>query len=102
MILNFLSFHILLFSSDELNIPTSEYFQVDWTLGPSVLIIGNEATGLGENAKNLACQNGGQLVHVPMANTIDSLSAAMSGTVIIYEAYRQCITAKQVRDKTRT
>lgn len=91
-----------MFPSDELNIPSSEYFQVDWTLGASVLIIGNEATGLGENAKNLACQNGGQLVHVPMANKIDSLSAAMAGTVIIYEAYRQFITAKQVRDKTRT
>lgn len=91
-----------MFPSDELNIPSSEYFQVDWTLGPSVLIIGNEAPGLGENAKNLACQNGGQLVHVPMANKIDSLSAAMAGTVIIYEAYRQFITAKQVRDKTRT
>ena len=102
MILNFLSFHILLFPSDELNIPTSEYFQVDWTLGPSVLIIGNEATGLGENAKNLACKNDGQLVHVPMANTIDSLSAAMAGTVIIYEAYRQCIIEKQVREQTRT
>jgi len=96
------TFHILLFPSDELNIPSSEYFQVDWTLGPSVLIIGNEATGLGENAKNLACQNGGQLVHVPMANKVDSLSAAMAGTVIIYEAYRQFITTKQVRDKTRT
>lgn len=92
----------MLFPSDELSIPTLEYFQVDWTLGPSVLIIGNEATGLGENAKNLACQNGGQLVHVPMANTIDSLSAAMAGTVIIYEAYRQCITTKQFREKTRT
>lgn len=91
-----------MFSSDARNVPTSEYFQVDWTLGPSVLIIGNEATGLGENAKNLAGQNGGELVHVPMANTIDSLSAAMAGTVIIYEAYRQCITAKQVRDETRT
>ena len=92
----------MLFPSDDLNIPTSEYFQVDWTLGPSVLIIGNEATGLGESAKNLAYQNGGQLVHVPMANTIDSLSAGMAGTVIIYEAYRQYITAKQIRDKTRT
>lgn len=91
-----------MFPSDELNIPSSQYFQVDWTLGPSVLIIGNEATGLGENAKNLACQNGGQLVHVPMANKVDSLSAAMAGTVIIYEAYRQFITTKQVRDKTRT
>ena len=68
---------------------------MDWTQGPSVLVIGGETTGLGDTVKNLARQYDGQLVRVPMANTIDCLSAAMAGTVIIYEAYRQLLTAKQ-------
>ena len=87
----------MLFPSGELNIPSLKYFQVDWTLGPSVLVIGGETTGLGETVKNLASQYGGRLVHVPMANTLDSISAAMAGTVIVYEAYRQWIMATQAR-----
>ena len=70
---------------------------MDWTLGPSVLVVGGETTGLGETVKGLAHQNNGQVVHVPMASKMDSLSAAMAGTVIIYEAYRQVITAAQKR-----
>lgn len=89
---------MLFYPSGELNIPSLKYFQVDWTQGPSVLVIGGETTGLGETVKSLACQYSGQLVHVPMANTIDSISAAMAGTVIIYEAYRQWIMANQDRD----
>lgn len=72
---------------------------MDWTQGPSVLVIGGETSGLGETVKNLACQYGGQVVHVPMANTIDSISAAMAGTVIVYEAYRQHIM-KQTNHET--
>lgn len=79
----------------ELNLPTSPHYQVNWTLGSSVLVIGGETTGLGETAKELAIQNNGQIVHVPMASKMDSLSAAMAGTVIIYEAYRQVITEAQ-------
>lgn len=70
---------------------------MDWTLGPSVLVVGGETTGLGETVKNIACQNSGQIVHVPMASKMDSLSAAMAGTIIIYEAYRQVISAAQER-----
>lgn len=82
---------------DDLCIPSSAHFLVDWTQGPSVLVIGGETTGLGEIIKNIACQHQGQLVRVPMANTIDCLSAAMAGTVIIYEAYRQLLIAEQDR-----
>ncbi|PFX27416.1 rRNA methyltransferase 3, mitochondrial-like isoform X1 [Stylophora pistillata] len=83
--------------SDDLCIPSSAHFLVDWTQGPSVLVIGGETTGLGEIIKNIAWQHQGQLVRVPMANTIDCLSAAMAGTVIIYEAYRQLLIAEQDR-----
>jgi len=88
---------LIVFPPDELNIPSLEHYQVDWTLGPSVLVVGGETTGLGETVKGLAHQNNGQVVHVPMASKMDSLSAAMAGTVIIYEAYRQVITAARKR-----
>lgn len=94
---HFPMFHLFSLPLDDLSIPASEHFQVDWTLGPSVLVIGGETTGLGEIIKDLACQYHGQLVRVPMANTIDCLSAAMAGTVIIYEAYRQLLIAEQDR-----
>lgn len=68
---------------------------MDWTLGPSALVIGGETTGLGETVKNIANENNGQIVHVSMTSKMDSLSAAMAGTVIIYEAYRQVISTTQ-------
>lgn len=74
-----------------------EHYQVDWTLTPSVLVIGGEASGLGLTIRKIAHENGGQTVHVPMSRKIDSLSAAMAGTVIIYEAYRQVMSAAQRR-----
>lgn len=70
---------------------------MDWTLGPSALVIGGETTGLGEIVKNIANENNGQIVHVSMTSKMDSLSAAMAGTVIIYEAYRQVISTTQER-----
>ena len=84
-------------SPDGLNMPFSDYYQVDWTQGPSVLVIGAETTGLGKTVKKLAHENKGHIVHVPMVSKLDSLSAAMAGTVIIYEAYRQVITATQAK-----
>lgn len=82
---------------DEQNFRSSEHYQVDWTLGPSALVIGGETTGLGETVKNIANENNGQIVHVSMTSKMDSLSAAMAGTVIIYEAYRQVISTTQER-----
>lgn len=87
----------------EQNIPSSEHYQVEWTLAPSVLVVGGETTGLGETVKNFAYENNGQIVHVPMSSKMDSLSAAMAGTVIIYEAYRQAIsTMKKDREQDLT
>ena len=77
--------------------PFSDYYQLDWTLGPSVLVIGGETTGLGKTVKKLSHENKGHIVHVPMVSKLDSLSAAMAGTVIIHQAYRQVITATQAK-----
>ena len=84
--------------SDDLKIPSYDHYKVDWTLGPSVLVIGGETAGLGEIIKNIARQRKGQIVRVPMATPIDSLSAAIAGTVIIYEAYRQTVSAGETEN----
>jgi len=60
------------------------YDQVDWKT-PSVLIVGGEAEGAGQEARSLA---GGQ-VFIPMTAESESLNAAMAATVILFEAARQ-------------
>ncbi|EDO41927.1 predicted protein, partial [Nematostella vectensis] len=65
------------------------YFEVDWTLGPSALIVGGETTGISTEAQMLACGERGQAVHIPMVGNIDSLSAGISVALIVYEAFRQ-------------
>jgi len=60
------------------------YHQVDWR-APSVLIIGGEAEGAGQEARSLA----GGRVAIPMAAESESLNAAMAATVILFEAARQ-------------
>jgi TrmH family RNA methyltransferase len=62
---------------------------VDWTLSPSALVIGGETTGLSNEACRLIEERGAQLVRIPMVDGVDSLSAAIAASVIVYEAYRQ-------------
>lgn len=50
---------------------------------PTVLMIGNEGAGLSAEALSLA----NQLVHIPCS--IESLNAAIAGSVLMYEAARQ-------------
>jgi len=57
---------------------------VDWTR-PSALIVGGEAAGASEQARDLsACT-----VYIPTAEQTESLNAAMAATVILFEADRQ-------------
>ena len=54
--------------------------------GPVALLVGTEATGLGEAWLNVA----DQLVSVPMRGTsADSLNASVAGAIVLYEALRQ-------------
>lgn len=61
------------------------YEQVDWTAAGG-LIIGGEAEGAGAEARALA---GPQRVTIPMAAGVDSLNAALSAAVLLFEAARQ-------------
>jgi RNA methyltransferase, TrmH family len=63
---------------------TMPYFAADWRQ-PSVLIIGNEAHGLSEDARALARN----LIGIPMQGRAESLNAAVAGSVVLFEALRQ-------------
>ena len=52
---------------------------------PLALIIGGEADGASESARKLA----DMLVNIPMPGKIESLNAAVAGTVLMFEIVRQ-------------
>lgn len=52
---------------------------------PLALIIGNEARGPGERARQLA----NDWVHIPMPGKAESLNAAIAGAILIFEVVRQ-------------
>jgi TrmH family RNA methyltransferase len=62
----------------------TDYTTINWGQ-PSAIIIGNEARGVGEEAKKLA---NGRLT-IPMHNDTESLNAATAAAVILFEAARQ-------------
>lgn len=60
------------------------YYDVDWTQ-PSALIVGSEAHGAGPEAERLGT---GRIV-IPMVGDAESLNAAVSAAVVLFEARRQ-------------
>lgn len=58
--------------------------EIDWT-GPSLLIIGSEASGPGAASKAVATHH----VSIPLEAGIESLNAAVAASVILFEASRQ-------------
>ena len=49
------------------------------------IVIGNEGQGMSEEVKNL-CDS---LVNIPMTSTCESLNAAIAGSILMYEVYRE-------------
>lgn len=60
------------------------YYEADLT-EPCAILIGNEADGLGEQARVLATRS----ISIPMAAGMESLNAAVAGSVLLFEARRQ-------------
>ena len=60
------------------------YTAVDWTR-PATLIVGGEAHGASPAARQLAHQP----IAIPMHNGVESLNAAVAGSIILFEAVRQ-------------
>lgn len=69
----------------------TRYYEYDW-LRPSALVVGSEARGAGEAAAKAA----GHRVCVPAGPRVESLNAAVAGSVILFEARRQWDTGGEV------
>jgi TrmH family RNA methyltransferase len=60
------------------------YDAVDMT-APLWIIVGSEATGLSESARQLATD----VVSIPLVNQTESLNASVAGSIVMFEALRQ-------------
>lgn len=66
------------------------HYDVDWTHHATAILIGNEGNGLSDVARNKVRSGEIKSVHVPMEAGIESLNAAVCGSVILFEYMRQC------------
>ncbi len=60
------------------------YDAIDWT-GPAALIVGGEAEGVSDRLSGW----GSEAARIPLAAGVESLNAAVAGSVILFEAARQ-------------
>ncbi len=77
------------------------HYNIDWLAQPSALVIGSEGNGLSVDVRNSLLldshsSKGYQIgaVHVPMESGIESLNAAICGSVIMFEYSRQCASSR--------
>eukprot|EP01083_Nonionella_stella_P255909 877747_1 len=62
---------------------------IHWTDHPSALILGREGTGLTYEIRKAVAKGQIRSVYVPMEPGIESLNAAVCGSVIMSEYHRQ-------------
>ncbi|CDF40918.1 unnamed protein product [Chondrus crispus] len=62
-----------------------DYAKVDWC-GPAAIVVGGEANGPGERAFQEAQ---GRVVGIPLCSGMESLNAAVAGSVVLFEVRRQ-------------
>lgn len=67
---------------------TADIFDLDLT-GPTLLLVGNETVGLSATWRE-RCDH---LARIPMTGSASSLNAANAATAVLYEAFRQRVTA---------
>ena len=70
------------------------YYNINWQT-KSALVIGGETEGLSNEALRACDDSLGCRVHIPMAEAIDSLNAAASASVILFEALRQNLNVEK-------
>lgn len=66
------------------------HYDVAWSQHHGGLMIGSEGNGLSENVRRAVASGEIRAVHVPMEVGIESLNAAVCGSVILFEYLRQC------------
>ena len=59
-------------------------YDVDWSQ-PSVIIVGNEHSGVSEKSQKLSTEN----LYIPMNGVVESLNVSVATAVTLYEASRQ-------------
>jgi len=69
----------------------TSHYEVDWTAEPTALIIGSEGNGLSDEVRQALRSDGESIrpVYVPMQAGIESLNAAVCGSVILFEYLRR-------------
>jgi len=75
---------------------TQTFWDADY-LGPTAIVVGSEAQGLGplwrnwDTASDASAENGGRLtaVSIPMLGVADSLNVSVSAAALLFEARRQ-------------
>ena len=71
------------------------YYDADWT-SPSALVVGAEARGLGDAARQ-GLESGEILgVSVPLDAGVESLNAAVAGAIVLAESQRQRAMAQRL------
>lgn len=68
------------------------HYDVAWTQSPTAMVIGSEGNGLSDVVRDKVVSGEIKSVHVPMEVGIESLNAAVCGSVILFEYLRQCRT----------
>ena len=63
---------------------TKAYDEVDWK-GPMAIVVGAEGAGLGR----IIAERCDFLVRLPMRGHVDSLNAAVAGSIVLYHAWRK-------------
>lgn len=73
---------------------TLSHFDADW-ISPSALVVGAEARGLGVDARR-GLESGEVVgVSIPLAGGVESLNAAVAGSIVLGEAQRQRTMAER-------
>ena len=76
---------------DSGQVVSTAHYSVNWKDQAQALVIGNEGNGLSQAVRDQLATKGGSVkaVHVPMQGSIESLNAAVCGSVIMFEYMRQ-------------
>ncbi len=76
-------------NNGKLEFESKPHDAINWTSGSNALILGREGTGLSTEIRRAVANGQIRSVHVPMEPGIESLNAAVCGSVIMFEYHRQ-------------
>jgi tRNA G18 (ribose-2'-O)-methylase SpoU len=91
-------------STDDSQNTSHPHYDIDWLARPTALVIGSEGNGLSVDVRKALVRRRPtesdeayqiEAVHVPMQAGIESLNAAICGSVIMFEYARQCSQANK-------